>query len=273
MDCLRLLMKRDSLAVHGLSKKQIYSKALALREQGRLFNPKNAGHADTFKGSVDRFCEIAYRLRHSKKVLDVGAGSGILLFLLAELGHECYGADVYTTAETAEVYTAKGIRSITCNIEADSLPFPDCFFDAVVCCQALEHFTHSHLGPVKEMGRVLRAGGIIEADVPNAVCFHNRSRIIRGKHITWDYKQHYLYAKPVIYKGLSFYPDRHNREFTRDELHLLFDECGFKNVDVYFLKSRRHRVGLEKVKSLGSALRDLVPSLRKTLIAFAEKGG
>ena len=224
MDCLRLLMKRDSLAVHGLSKKQIYSKALALREQGRLFNPKNAGHADTFKGSVDRFCEIAYRLRHSKKVLDVGAGSGILLFLLAELGHECYGADVYTTAETAEVYTAKGIRSITCNIEADSLPFPDCFFDAVVCCQALEHFTHSHLGPVKEMGRVLRAGGIIEADVPNAVCFHNRSRIIRGKHITWDYKQHYLYAKPVIYKGLSFYPDRHNREFTRDELHLLFDE-------------------------------------------------
>jgi len=260
------------MAVHSLSKKQIYERALVLRDQGKLFDSGNASHADTFKGSIDRFCEIAFRLRHSKKVLDVGAGSGILLALLAELGHECYGADVYTPAETAQMYKTKGIHSLTCNIEADSLPFSDGFFDAVVCCQALEHFTHSHLGPMKEMGRVLCRGGIIEVDVPNVVCFHNRSRIIRGKHITWDYKQHYLYAKPVIYKGLSYYPDRHNREFTRDELKLLFDESGFKNVDVYFLKSRRHRTGFEKVRSVGSALRDLVPSLRKTLIAFAEKG-
>jgi hypothetical protein len=41
---------------------------------------------------------------------------------------------------------------------------------------------------------------------------------------------------------------------------------------VSFLKSRRHREGLERFRSLGSALRDLAPSLRKSLIAFAEKG-
>jgi hypothetical protein len=46
---------------------------------------------------------------------------------------------------------------------------------------------------------------------------------------------------------------------------------GFKDIRVSFLKSRRHREGLEKIRSLGSALRDLIPSLRKSIIAFAVK--
>jgi len=31
---------------------------------------------------------------------------------------------------------------------------------------------------------VLRPGGIAEVDVPNAASFRNRSRMLRGKHIT-----------------------------------------------------------------------------------------
>jgi hypothetical protein len=96
--------------------------------------------------------------------------------------------------------------------------------------------------------------------------------MIRGKHITFGYEEHYLHAAPVLYKGLSFYPARHNHEFTRKELDLLLADSGFRNIEVAFLKSRRHREGLARVRSLGSALRDLVPSFRKSLIAFAEKG-
>lgn len=47
--------------------------------------------------------------------------------------------------------------------------------------------------------------------------------------------------------------------------------AGFREVDVRFLKSRRYRQGLDRLKSLGTALKDLVPSLRKSLIAFAVK--
>jgi hypothetical protein len=96
--------------------------------------------------------------------------------------------------------------------------------------------------------------------------------MIRGKHITFDYREHYLHAAPVLYKGLSFYPARHNREFTRQELKILLEEAGFRKIEVAFLKSRRYREGMGRVRSLGSALRDLAPSLRKSLIAFAEKG-
>ena len=142
---------------------------------------------------------------------------------------------------------------------------------AVTCCQVLEHFTHSHLPLMREIRRVLRPGGIEEVDVPNAVSFRNRSRMLRGKHITNEYETHFLRAEPILYKGMSFYPVRHNREFTAAELRLLFEAAGFRNIRVSYLKGRRYREGARRFLSAGTMLRDAVPSLRKFLIAFAEK--
>ncbi|MGH8744045.1 MAG: hypothetical protein ACREUY_07185, partial [Burkholderiales bacterium] len=118
---------------------------------------------------------------------------------------------------------------------------------------------------------VLKKGGVIEIDVPNAVSFRNRSRMLRGKNITYDYEKHYLYAQPVSYKSMSFYPDRHNREFTKSELRILLEAGNFNNIEIAFLKSRRHRVGLEKIRTFATVIKDAIPSLRKSLIAFAEK--
>lgn len=228
--------------------------------------------AEVFKGSIDRFCDIAFRLRAARKILDVGAGHGLLLSLLAELGHECYALDVQDQpASHPDIYKTKPITFQQCNVEVDPIPYPEDCFDAVVCCQVLEHFTHSHLPAVKEMQRVLKPGGIIEVDVPNVGSFRNRSRMLRGKNITYDYEQHYLYAMPVLYKGLSFYPLRHNREFTKSELETLFRAAGFQQIEVRFLKSRRYREGLEGIKSIGTALKDAIPSLRKSIIGFAVK--
>jgi SAM-dependent methyltransferase len=258
--------------VHGLTRREIYSLACELQRSGRLYGPPNDELHDVFNGSVDRFCKIADRLRHAKRVLDVGAGHGMLLALLHELGHYCEGVD-FTDARPAHsaVYSGRRIAFQQCNVEIEALPFTDGSFDAVVCCQVLEHFIHSHLPAVREMRRVLRDGGIVEIDVPNAASFRNRSRMLRGKNITYDYREHYLHAAPVLYKGHSFFPLRHNREFTRSELQLLLAEARFRNIEVRFLKSRRHRAGLEKLLNVGTAARDAIPSLRKSLIAFASK--
>jgi len=64
-------------------------------------------------------------------------------------------------------------------------------------------------------------------------------------------------TQPITYKGLSFYPDRHNQEFTIKEVVVLLKAAGFTEIDASFLKSRRHRAGIEK--------------LRKSIIAFARK--
>lgn len=253
-------------------KKALFAHALALRDAGKLFDPADDGMQDLFAGSVDRFCDIALRLENSPRVLDVGAGHGVLLAFLHALGHDCQGVDFAEPGERhARVWRDLGIPFAVCNVEVDPLPFADASFDAVTCCQVLEHFTHSHLPAVREMHRVLRPGGILEVDVPNVASLRNRSRLLRGRNITYDYVEHYLDAEPVLHGGRSFYPLRHNREFTRDELHTLLARAGFADIEVSFLRSRRHRKGLARFRGLGSALRDLWPSGRKSLIAFARR--
>ncbi len=260
------------MSLLGDTKRDLLRTAVQLRNEGKLFGRNNPELEDVFKGSIDRFCDIAVALQDAHRVLDVGAGHGLLLSLLTEFGHECHALDVQDQpAAHPDIYGTKAITFHLCNVEADPIPYQDEAFDAVVCCQVLEHFSHSHLPAMKEIWRVLRPGGIVEVDVPNAVSFRNRSRIARGKHITYDYEEHYLYATPILYKGMSFFPRRHNREFTRSDLDILLHASGFREIDVRFLKSRRCRDGMGRVKSIGTAMKDLVPSLRKSLIAFAVK--
>ena len=260
------------LESQSLAKREIFQHALKLRESGALYDLNNADQESNFRGSVDRFSWIAFELKGREKILDVGPGPGLLLSLLHELGHECFAIDIVDKREKfAGIFLKKNISFQQCNMEVDPIPYPDSYFDGVVCCQVFEHFTHSHLHAIKEMHRVLKPGGIIELDVPNVVSFRNRSRILRGKNITYDYEKHYLYADPLLYKNRAFYPDRHNREFTIKELKILLEAGGFKKIRCYFLKSRRYRTGFSRIRSLGTMLKDMVPSLRKSLIGFGEK--
>lgn len=254
--------------VHNLTKAQIKRRAVEWRRQ--LYDRTDPDLEGNFRGSIDRFCNIAYAFRGCRRVLDIGSGKGLLPAILKMLGHEVFAVDLFDHKEDP-IYRRHGIICQICNIEADPLPFESESFDAVSCGQALEHFTHSHLPPVLEMKRTLRPGGILELDVPNAVSFRNRSRMLRGKNIAYDYKKHYLYEKPVVYKGREYYPDRHNREFTKAELEVLLKETGFSKIEVSYLKSRRYREGWEQLRNIGTVLRDSIPPLRKSLIAFAVK--
>lgn len=256
----------------NLDRREIFQYALKLRGIGSLYDLKNGDQESNFRGSIDRFCRIAFELRGRENILDVGPGPGLLMSLLHEFGHKCFAIDIVDNrAKYPGIFLDKDIAFEPCNVEVDPIPFPDNYFDGLVCCQVLEHFTHSHLYAIKEMHRVLKPGGIIELDVPNVVSFRNRSRILRGKNITYDYENHYLYADPILYKDRAFYPDRHNREFTIKELKILLEAGGFKNTRCDFLKSRRYRTGFSRIRSLGTMIKDVVPSFRKSLIGFGEK--
>jgi len=254
------------------TKKAIFKKILDMGRSGKIYDISDRNHEASFYGSIDRFSIIAHALRDRIRILDIGPGNGMLLSILHEFGHDCYAVDWTDECvnDNPKVYLEKKIKFNICNVEVDPLPFEDDFFDAVTCCQVLEHFTHSHLYAVREIHRVLKSGGLVEIDVPNAVDLRNRLRVIRGKHITWDYERDYLYKEPVLYKNRSFF-DRHNREFTKNELEILLKAGDFREIKVYFLKSRRYRPGIGKLKSIGSALRDIVPSFRKSIIGFGIK--
>ncbi len=253
-----------------MSHRMVLRDALALRRSGRLYERTDTELEDQFHGSVDRFSLIAAAMAGRARILDIGSGRGLLLALLALRGHECHAVD-YCDRRDQFPAAARTVAFRQCNVEVEPLPYPDGYFDGITCCQVLEHFSHSHLPAVREMHRVLKPGGLLEIDVPNVACWRNRWRLLRGKNITWDYRTHYLHAEPVLAHGRSFYPVRHNREFTCDELRMLLSEAGFAAPRVDFLKSRRVRPGVARVLSLGSGLRDALPGLRKSLIAFAVK--
>ena len=124
---------------------------------------------------------------------------------------------------------------------------------------------------MSEFRRILKSGGIVEIDVPNVTCFRNRSRLLRGKNITWDFESAYYDADPIQYKNMSFFPMRHNREYTKGELVLLLEKSGFKEPRVDFIQSLHYCKWPEKIRLIGSRIRDIVPSFRKTLIGFGIK--
>jgi SAM-dependent methyltransferase len=256
-------------AVHQLNKKQIISFALQQRDAGILYKLPNAQDDEDFFGSLDRFADIAHAFRNSRRVLDIGSGGGILASILSVLGHEVFAVDFFDRSANA-TYLMHPIVFKVCNVEADPLPFEDNFFDAISCCQTFEHFTHSHLPPLLEMKRKLVPGGLIEIDVPNAACLRNRSRMLRGKHITWNYLEHYVHVQPSLYKGREYYPNRHNREFTKTDLESLLHAAEFTSVNVSFLRDERIRPD-GNLQSIGSYLRNSIPSLRKSLIGIAKK--
>ncbi|MDG7006526.1 MAG: class I SAM-dependent methyltransferase [Nitrososphaerota archaeon] len=109
--------------------------------------------------------ELAGRIpRERLKVLDVGTGFGMNAAFLA--GHLPRGSLVWTVDPSKEVLeeveadlSKRGLRGLKfVEATADSLPFEDGSFDAVVSVMVLHHV--EELGPaLKEMWRVLKTGG------------------------------------------------------------------------------------------------------------------
>jgi methionine biosynthesis protein MetW len=90
------------------------------------------------------------------KVLGVGCGDGSLLESFCK-SQECYGVDV-SEAQLKKAQM-RGIRTWRIDLESETLPFADDFFDLVICSETIEHL----LDPdnlLQEVHRTVRFGGI-----------------------------------------------------------------------------------------------------------------
>lgn len=228
---------------------------------------------DYFYGCCDRWSMAIPKLCWKKeegRVLDIGAHEGFFCGALVKLGYGATALDLQPHVEK-DIWTQLGVEWRQCHIEADPIPFPDEHFIGVYMGQLLEHFTYSPKMPLQEIRRVLEPGGLLVLDVPNVGEWHNYYRLIRGKNILWDYKKHYIDYEPYIYKGKPYF-DRHNREFSPTELGDLASTCGFEVVEIRYVRSRRYeKRGLRSLERPFTALRDLIPSLRKGIMLTARK--
>jgi ubiquinone/menaquinone biosynthesis C-methylase UbiE len=105
------------------------------------------------------------RISSGSKVLDYGCGTGRLARSLGYLGCEVEGVDVSETAISVgrDIILNDPLSSgATVNLRVTDgihLPYPDCYFNRIVCFSAFHHVANQE-ETLREMHRVLRDGGI-----------------------------------------------------------------------------------------------------------------
>jgi len=183
-ELLNKLLLNDILVNECLDCKHIYNE---LREEDYLnilkyyeesYSLANLGNDNLITdkpGSLNEFSINRYELtaefllRSCPKdinILDIGCAEGGFLKFLSKNGfHNLSGIDTSTSYLTAAKKSSPQI-----NFEigvAESIPFPDAYFDVIVIDQVLEHLHHP-LVALDEISRVLREDGKVIVGVPNA---------------------------------------------------------------------------------------------------------
>ena len=210
----------------GLSRAQIHDALTAVSidgsASGELF-----GYASS---DLDRFLYTLAMVPEGAvgKALEIGANPYFNTLLLRQFRPELeltlvnyFGPGSAQGKQTVSFPGFKGVADAVTfqydnvNIESAALPYPDDSFDYVVFCEVLEHMTHDPLRSMLELKRVLKQGGTMILTTPNAARLENISAFLEGRNMYDPFSAYGPYG-------------RHNREYTRHELHMLMTHCGFE---------------------------------------------
>jgi hypothetical protein len=115
---------------------------------------------------------------------------------------------------------------IRLNAERDRFPFADEYFDVALCCELIEHLSEDPLHMLTELNRILKWEGLVIITTPNITSAISIQAALRGRspYIFGHYNRENLYY------GLS---DRHNREYTPEDVRIALEAAGFEVVKLF----------------------------------------
>ncbi|MHA1942782.1 MAG: class I SAM-dependent methyltransferase [Candidatus Thorarchaeota archaeon] len=130
-------------------------------EKGRVFNDPHSDIERVLKSLSDN---------ESKRILDLGCGSGRHVVYLANLGYDVYGFDASPKAlsMTQDWLQEKNLTAnLTEHLMEKPFPYDDNFFDAVISIQVIHHnLMRDIMKTVAEIERVLKPGGVFFVTFP-----------------------------------------------------------------------------------------------------------
>lgn len=197
------------------------------------------------------------------KLLEIGAYFGVVSCALQEGGWQVTAQDTSTTFASdslRERYTQSGIKLSEVNDLRRPLPYPDHTFNALICCELLEHLPFNTVPLGREMRRVLRPGGFAFISVPNLASAARRWQLLRGQS-TRD-----------SFRVMAAQPDSDNwhwREFTESDLRDWLDLAGFQKIQTGFRTYRAAHHPNPLRRALVRWMYALFPSLQYDVWAVA----
>jgi len=116
----------------------------------------------TYPDQLTHYLATRYGFGSGKQLLDIGCGRGEFLKGFVRCGVQGYGVD--SSRAAIKVCPEADLR--IANLEKESLPFEDNFFDVVFSKSVIEHFYYPEK-LVQEIYRVLKPGGLVITMCPD----------------------------------------------------------------------------------------------------------
>ena len=151
--------------------------------------------------------------------LEVAYGNGLLYPILKNYFHDMIP---YSIAELvindSLIIDGEKIECVQFECDKTELPHVDNKFGSVIFFDTLEHLIVDPIWTILEFNRVLKKGGRILIATPNAASTSKLSKIFYGISPATENE----FKPTAIYQ-------RHNREWTIDDLYKTLECCGFGN--------------------------------------------
>jgi SAM-dependent methyltransferase len=237
-----------------------------------------AKHRDVFPATpwnaMRRNCAILPLVAgKGRRIIDIGGGVSVIAGILARLGCDVCVLDNFeydlgwitatgdddfaaTTSQRREALTSEGVRFIDCDLCDVSLTqwFEPETIDAVVSFHCFEHLHHSPRGLLKSALEVMRPGGVLLLETPNAVNLLKRFKVLAGYT---NYASYADYWNAPRFGG-------HIREYSVGDFHEMATLLGVHDYKVY---GRNWFGKLEAIVGHGPAFQ-LLDGLLQTVPGF-----
>lgn len=115
---------------------------------------------------------------------------------------------------------------IRLNVERDHFPFADESFDVALCGELIEHLAEDPMHMMVELNRILKWDGLVIITTPNISSAVSLQKMLRG-YSPYIFGQ---YNRENRMYGLG---DRHNREYTPEDVRVTLEAAGFEVVKLF----------------------------------------
>jgi len=162
-----------------------------------------------------RVWEATQALKPGENFVDIGCGTGTLLYQAKRFYSNVYGVDL-AIPEELRIQESQ-FKLLEADVDKTGLPFEDNFFDTVSALDVIEH-VFDPVFLLEETYRVLKKGGQIIYTTPNVRALrHLFTLVLKGKF-------------PHTSNERIGYDGGHIHYFTHQDLKQLLESIGFREV-------------------------------------------